>query len=230
MSHVVMICRLARLGVVDAYGNMTASRYVRCGFTPACLWTVPIVAWCCTLASEGTRWWCTSSVSWEPVKSWCIQPSLHVTFHRLLTLSHISYRLAGHVESNSLRYSSFQDCDNSQVEREDSVRDILPIQICKSAYSASPSLFSWQWHSIVMATGACSSLMQSFPYGTGSFGLQVMTLAFFLLDLVFFLLLCVWAVLRCTMFPEVFGFTPDHGLLFVGPLTSLYLGSCFHPC
>ncbi|KAI0093101.1 voltage-dependent anion channel-domain-containing protein [Irpex rosettiformis] len=79
-------------------------------------------------------------------------------------------------------------------------------------------LFSWQWHSVVMATGACSSLMHSFPYGTGSFVLQVMALMFFLLDLGLFLLLCVWAILRCTMFPE------DRASILTNPAKSLFIG------
>ncbi|KAI0812675.1 voltage-dependent anion channel-domain-containing protein [Irpex lacteus] len=79
-------------------------------------------------------------------------------------------------------------------------------------------LFSWQWHSVVMATGACSSLLHSFPYGTGSFVLQVMTLVMFLLDLGVFMLLCVWAILRCTMFPE------DRASILTNPAKSLFIG------
>ncbi|KAI0341869.1 hypothetical protein BDW22DRAFT_1376036 [Trametopsis cervina] len=79
-------------------------------------------------------------------------------------------------------------------------------------------LFSWQWHSVVMATGACSSLLHSFPYGAGTFGFEVMTLASFLLDLVFFVLLCIWAILRCVMFPE------DRASILTDPAKSLFIG------
>ena len=71
------------------------------------------------------------------------------------------------------------------------------------ATELAPSRFSWQWHSIVMATGACSSLAHNFPYGTGCTFLEVATLVLFLLDLAIFALLCVWAVVRCLLFPEV---------------------------
>ncbi|KAI0696696.1 voltage-dependent anion channel-domain-containing protein [Cytidiella melzeri] len=100
-------------------------------------------------------------------------------------------------------------------------------QVCQSNSTLTPAtimwkerihLFSWQWHSVVMATGTCSSLLHIFPYGTSSFALQVLTLASFLLDLIIFMILCVWAILRCTMFPE------DRGSILTDPAKSLFIG------
>lgn len=64
------------------------------------------------------------------------------------------------------------------------------------------SKFSWQWHTIVMSTGVCSSLAHNFPYASGSFTLEVLASGLLVLDLVISVLLLAWAIARCMLFPE----------------------------
>jgi tellurite resistance protein TehA-like permease len=54
-----------------------------------------------------------------------------------------------------------------------------------------------------MGTGVVSTLAHSFPYGTGSLALKVITLLFFFLNLLLFVIITGASAARYVMFPKV---------------------------
>lgn len=76
----------------------------------------------------------------------------------------------------------------------------LPICIDSSALSRN---FTWAWHTVIMGTGAVSSLINRFHFGAGSLTLKVLTLIFFFLNLFFFVVICGATIARYWMFPKV---------------------------
>ncbi|KAJ7183151.1 voltage-dependent anion channel [Mycena filopes] len=79
--------------------------------------------------------------------------------------------------------------------------------------------FTWSWHTVVMGTGAVSSLVSRFHFGEGSETLKVLTLLFFFLNLFFFVAICAATIARYYMFPELWSAMLRH------PTQSLFIGA-----
>jgi tellurite resistance protein TehA-like permease len=65
------------------------------------------------------------------------------------------------------------------------------------------SNFTPAWFTVNMGTGIVSSLAARFHFGAGSLALEVISLAFFFLNLVFFVFICGMTIARYYMYPEV---------------------------
>ncbi|KAF8601893.1 hypothetical protein BDV93DRAFT_509734 [Ceratobasidium sp. AG-I] len=79
--------------------------------------------------------------------------------------------------------------------------------------------FTPSWFAINMGTGAVSSLLYSFPYGSQPV-LHAFGTAFLILNIILFGLFCVLSTIRYVRYPDIIP------LMFKHPIQSLYLG-CF---
>ncbi|KAG7453253.1 uncharacterized protein BT62DRAFT_940648 [Guyanagaster necrorhizus] len=81
--------------------------------------------------------------------------------------------------------------------------------------------FSPAWFAVIMGTGSISILFHAFPYGVGSAGMMMrtMALAFFFLDTCLFVVCLSVSVLRYAMFPDSWSSMMRH------PSQSLYTGT-----
>ncbi|KAF5348628.1 hypothetical protein D9758_006850 [Tetrapyrgos nigripes] len=79
--------------------------------------------------------------------------------------------------------------------------------------------FTPAWFAVTMGTGSISILFHSFPYGSNLQGMQIMSLAFMLLNLVLFLTFSVITLARYLMFPDIWRVMIHH------PIQSLYIGT-----
>ncbi|EFI28120.1 sulphite efflux pump protein [Coprinopsis cinerea okayama7 len=80
---------------------------------------------------------------------------------------------------------------------------------------ANPVLFA-----VIMGTGAVSILFEVFPYGRGSRGMMIVSLAFFFLNLILCCIFFSFSVAKYVVYPDRWS------ALIRNPITSLYLG-CF---
>ncbi|OJA17416.1 hypothetical protein AZE42_12136, partial [Rhizopogon vesiculosus] len=79
--------------------------------------------------------------------------------------------------------------------------------------------FTWAWHTVIMGTGATSTLVHAFPYGNGSPAIKVVTLIVFFLNIILFVLFTGVTIARYTMFPGVWLKMIRH------PVQSLFIGA-----
>ena len=63
--------------------------------------------------------------------------------------------------------------------------------------------FSWQWHSMVMATTVTSSLVHLFPYNNDSQALRIVALVIFFIALTIFLFDMACMIAKAILYPIV---------------------------
>ncbi|KAK0463408.1 voltage-dependent anion channel [Armillaria novae-zelandiae] len=79
--------------------------------------------------------------------------------------------------------------------------------------------FSPAWFAVIMGTGSISILFRTFPYGVGSQGMKIMSLAFFFLDICLFIICLLVSIVRYVVFPDTWDSMIRH------PSQSLYTGT-----
>ncbi|EGO25854.1 hypothetical protein SERLADRAFT_466566 [Serpula lacrymans var. lacrymans S7.9] len=79
--------------------------------------------------------------------------------------------------------------------------------------------FTPAWHTVIMGTGAVSALVHSFPYGSGSLPIKIVTLLVFFLNLFLFVVICAATIARYILFPELWPIMLRH------PAQSLFIGA-----
>ncbi|KAJ2922719.1 hypothetical protein H1R20_g14347, partial [Candolleomyces eurysporus] len=90
----------------------------------------------------------------------------------------------------------------------------LTAAVSTLSLKAHPALFA-----VIMGTGSVSNLLHVFPYGKGSNGLMIASLAFFFLNLILFCIFFFLALAKYVMHPDRWKAVID------SPVTSPYLGT-----